>query len=78
MSLGSGTRIRGIKLVPCATVEVYCSETSQWYTADPLPEPRGSMTIADTCYLLGGSNTDGKGVATVLYASLTSPLYLIR
>ena len=58
------THFRGIKPVPCATVEVYCSETSQWYTANPVPAPGGAMTciiIADTCYLLGGSDTDGKG-----------------
>ena len=70
------TAIGGIidisKLVPCATVEVYSSETSQWYTADPLPTPyhSSSVTIADICYLLGGgdANTD---TATVLHASLT-------
>ena len=70
-----GTRTRGIKLIPCATVEVYNSETSQWYTADPLPAPRGTMTsitIADTCYLLGGCDADAKAIAAILYASLTS------
>ena len=63
------------KAVPCATVEVYSSETSQWHTADPLPVLFWSMTsvtIADTWYLLGGNGTDGKYIATVLYASLTS------
>jgi len=72
---GGATHFRGIKPVPCATVEVYCSETSQWYTADPMPAPCGAMTciiIAETCYLLGGNDTDCKGLATVLYASLTS------
>ena len=47
---------RGGLLVPCATVEVYNSKTSQWYTADPPPAPRGAMTsitIADTYYLVG-------------------------
>ena len=61
--------------VVCATVEVYSSETSQWYTADPLPAPyhgMTSVTIADTCYLLGGWDADSKAAATVLYASLTS------
>ena len=61
--------------VVCATVEVYYSETSQWYTADPLPAPYyllSSVTIADTCYLLGGADSDANHVATVLYASLTS------
>jgi len=61
--------------VVCATVEVYCSEISQWYTADPLPAPytlMSSITIADTCYLLGGGDANWTDVATVLYASLTS------
>jgi len=56
-------------------VEVYCSEPSQWFTADPLPAPRyllSSVTIANTGYLLGGGNADDKPGATVLYASLTS------
>ena len=71
-----GLLIAGMaSLCPCATVEVYCSETSQWYTADPLPAPyywMSSVTIADTCYLLGGCHADVNPVATVLYASLSS------
>ena len=50
-------------------------ETSQWYTADPLPAHcygMSSVTIAGTCYLLGGADADNKGITTVLYASLTS------
>ena len=61
--------------MPCATVEVYSSETSQWYTADPLPVPcvlMTSVTIADTWYQLGGGGTDEKDLTTVLYASLTT------
>ena len=72
---GGTTGVRDDKHVPCTTVEVYCSETSQWYTADPLPAPYFSMssvTIADTCYQLGGFDADSNSVATVLYASLTS------
>jgi len=72
---GGVTGFRDDKNVPCATVEVYCSETSQWYTADPLPAPyyvMSSVTIADTCYLLGGIDVDRKTITTVLYASLTS------
>jgi len=75
--LGNASTRKG-KFVPCATVEVYCSETSQWYTADPLPTPYYSLsfvTIADTCYLLGGIELgrDASNYATtVLYASLTS------
>ena len=63
------------EFVPCATVEVYSSETSQWHTADPLPVPCGittSVTIADTWYQLGGVGTDDKPLTTVLYAPLTA------
>ena len=63
------------KLVPCATVEVYTSETSQWYTADPLPVPcfiMTSVTIADTWYQLGGFGGDGKRIHTVQYAPLAA------
>ena len=34
------------KPVPCATVEVYSRETSQWHTADPLPVPCLLMTLS--------------------------------
>ena len=71
---GGGTGIQGGLPEPCATVEVYSSETSQWHTADPLPVPCGGMTsftIADTWYQLGGIGTDDKGITTVLYVSLT-------
>ena len=63
------------KDVLCATVEVYNSETSQWHTADPLPVPcriLTSVTIADTWYQLGGADTDGKGINTVMYTPLIS------
>ena len=63
------------KPVYSATVEVYSSETSQWYTADPLPVPctlMTSVTIADTWYLLGGADIHGTPVPTVLYAPLTA------
>ena len=74
------------KPVPCAIVEVYSSETSQWHTADPLPVPCSimtSVTIADTWYQLGGNGADNKKTQTVLYAPLatlilkaTSPTHL--
>ena len=53
-------------------MEVYSSETSQWYTADPLPEPCYVMSsdIADTWYQLGG-NGPKNGMSTVLYTPLT-------
>ena len=63
------------KEVPCATVEVYNSETSQWHTADPLPVPCYSMTsvtIAGIWYQLGGCSADNKRIYTVLCTSLTS------
>ena len=72
---GGFTGVRGGKPVPCDTVEVYSSETSQWHTADPLPVPWGaitSVTIADTWYQLGGSGTDGEDLTTVLCAPLTA------
>jgi len=72
---GGATGLMDGKLVLCATVEVYSTETSQWYTADPLPVPYlsgFSITIAGTCYLLGGIDADNKATRTVLYASLTS------
>ena len=63
------------RFVPCATVEVYSSETSQWYTADPLPITCYRMTstiLADTYYLLGGNGANNRAVPIVLYTSLTS------
>ena len=61
--------------VPCTTVEVYSRETFQWYTTDPLPAPYygvSSVTIADTCYLLGGTNPRNMFPTTALHASITS------
>ncbi len=58
--------------VRCATVEVYTVKTSQWYATDPLPIPCcqiTSVTIADTCYLLGGSDD---ATAHVLSAPISS------
>ena len=57
--------------VPCATVEVYSSETSQWHTADSLPAPcwgMTSVTIADIWYQLGGKGD--KHITTALYAPI--------
>ena len=61
--------------VPCKTVEVYTTETSQWHTTDPLPVPCWAMTSATintTAYLLGGGTTDDKPTKTVLYAPVAS------
>jgi len=74
---GGSTGVRDDNPVVCATVEVYSNETSQWYTADPLPAPYYAITsiiIADTCYLLGGNDAGNTPVSAVLYASLTSLL----
>ena len=71
---GGASGVRDGKPVPCATVEVYSSETSQWHTADPLPVPcmvMTSVTIADTWYQLGGYSA-GNAIPTVLYTPLTA------
>ena len=71
---GGATGFREGKPVPCTTVEVYNSETSQWHTADPLLIPcmaTTSVTIADTWYQLGAQGTDGENITTVLYTPLT-------
>ena len=73
-AIGGVTGVVDGKPILCTTVEVYNSETFQWYTADSLPAPYffgSSITIADTYYLLGGYDYD-LPIATVLYASLTS------
>ena len=72
---GGVTGLRDGKNAACATVEVYSSATSQWYTADPLPVSCYTMTstiLADTYYLLGGVDANKNGIPTVLYTSLTS------
>ena len=72
---GGVTDVRDDKPVACATVEVFSSETSQWYTAEPLPVPcwgKTSAIIADTWYLLGGTGTAGKSITGVLYAPLAT------
>ncbi len=59
----------------CATVEVYTTETDQWHTTDPLPIScwmMPSVTIADTCYLLGGLAQAEHAIRTVLCASISS------
>ena len=55
------------------TVEVYSSTTSQWYTADPLPEPcaaMSSVTISGSGYLLGGSQKQVRSAFCVDMATL--------
>ncbi len=61
-----------------ATVEVYTAETAQWHASDPLPKPytdMTSVTIGDTCYLLGGfgeSTIGATKTSTVLRAPVSS------
>ena len=53
------------------TVEVFKSDTSQWYRTDPLPTACCQMSlvaIGNTCYALGGYN--GSLLNQVLYASV--------
>ena len=48
-------------VTPLPTVELYSSESSQWYQCPPLPFPRGwmsSVTIGDICFLIGGLETN--------------------
>ena len=61
--------------VPCTTVEVCTTETSQWHTTDPLPVScwaMSSATINNTAYLLGGVTTDQEPTKTVPYAPVAS------
>ena len=70
---GGSTGFRDGMSIPCVTVEVYSSETSQWHTADSLPVPCGvmtSVTIADIWYQLGGG--DDKDIPSGLYAPLNT------
>ena len=62
-------------VMPCTTVEVYTTETSQWHPADPLLIPGDfltSTTVGNTGYLLGGEGIDDKLTKTALYAPVAS------
>ncbi len=75
IACGGSTKGEGNKPVPCATVEVYTTETDQWQTTDPLPIAcfaMSSVTIDDTFYLLGGGDTPDTPIKTVLSASISS------
>ena len=66
------------KYVPCSTVEVFTTETSQWYTTDPLPVPcycMSSATINNTGYLLGGATADNNLTSMVLHAPVASLIH---
>ena len=75
IACGGATNFSGGRAVLCSTVEIYATETSQWYTSNPLNIPcRGmsSATITNTGYLMGGLTTDNKPTKTVLSASIPS------
>ncbi len=58
-----------------ASVKVYTVETGQWHAADPLPircDGMTSITIADTCYLLGGFDNSDEATRHVLSAPISS------
>ena len=51
--------------VVLSSVEVYSSTTSQWHTADPLPQPRlllSSVTICGCGFLLGGADASQESI----------------
>ena len=58
------------------TVEIFSSDTSQWFTAQPLPMPICSMSptiIGDTCHLIGGLISE-RGRSVGCNKSLTASL----
>ncbi len=59
----------------CVTVEVYTDDSRQWHTTDPLPIPcaiQRSITVDDTCYLLGGNDGTNNPTTTVICAPVHS------
>ena len=75
VACGGGTGVIDGKPVPCTTVEVYTTLTSQWHTADPLPVPcmiMSSATISNIAYLMGGTTAGNELTKTVQYAPVAS------
>ena len=75
IACGGATGISDDSAMPCTTVEVYKSETSQWHITDPLPIPcwvTSSVIVENTCYFLGGLNTFDDPVKIVLHASVST------
>ena len=61
--------------VPTAIVEVYSSETSQWYTADPLPQPcclMTSVTVGSNVFLLGGADVNNQAIRSTFHANIAT------
>ena len=73
IACGGATDIINNKPIPTATVEVYSSETSQWYTADPLPRPcclMISVTIGSNVFLLGGAGVNNQTIRSPFHADV--------
>ena len=73
IAYGGVTGTANNKPVTTATVEVYSSETSQWYTADPLPHPCWGMTsviIGSNVFLLGGIGVNNQPIKSPFHADI--------
>ena len=63
------------KLVALVTVEVYSSTTSQWHTADPLPQlcfSLQSVTISGCGFLLGGCDAEENSSKSVFCVDMAT------
>ena len=61
IACGGGITGEDGNIVGLSTVEVYSSTTSQWHTADPLPQPcmgMKSVSISGCGFLLGGTDVN--------------------
>ena len=70
------SRIDGRNYTCTTAVEIFSSDTSQWFTAQPLPMPIHLMSptiIGDTCHLIGGLESE-RGRSFHCDISLTASL----
>ena len=74
--IAAGGTSSGVLIGNCiATVEIYSDNTSQWYTAEPLPAPRedmSSVVIGDFCYLMGDNDCYRASLSSLIQKA-TSP-----
>ena len=77
LSLQSALLVAGGYKPPCSTytdtVEIFRSDTSQWYTTDPLPTACRDISlvaIGNICYALGGHEIQVANLNQALYASV--------
>ena len=73
IACGGKTGAANNKPAPVAKVEVYSSQTSQWYTADPLPRPCWTMTsviISSNVFLLGGGGVNNQSIGSPFHADI--------